>query len=503
MPIKSEFKVGLFALLSIGVLCYMIFVLSPNTFKENKQASYFTLLDNASGILPKTHVKINGVVVGSVKSVQLHKYGTKIDININTNLNIPKDSEITVKEKGILGDSYLEIIRGVNKEYMTTNSLIPAAKNQYTLSKLVEIAGEIGQNVRIITKPLSETLGSKAGKENISGMFEDLRSITSNIRSILSENKETIKISIEQINQGAKNFNNITRKIDNNLSEIITDLKITTSSLSDVLREENIEKIEKVISQIEKTSVDAGKIAKNINIITSKIESGQGTLGKLINDDQTIIEIEGAVKDMRKIISPAENLHIFVDSHGEYGKSNKAQHFFEIQLKPRPDKYYLIGATDVFESTDEKITEEIDLNDDEESEDSKSSQKTRERVIKRNSLLLNLQYAKRWWFTQLRLGLFQSTGGVAADFFLLKDSLRLTLEVFDWRSSSFRNYAHFKSYMTLTFFDRLYFMIGADDISRKHPLTGKKQEPEYFFGAGVTFFDDELRSLFGLAGAAL
>ena len=79
----------------------------------------------------------------------------------------------------------------------------------------------------------------------------------------------------------------------------------------------------------------------------------------------------------------------------------------------------------------------------------------------------------------------------------------VSFEVFDWRSSSFRNIAHFKSYVSLKLFNRIYIIAGADDISKRHPVTGKQQNPEYFLGAGVTFFDDELRSLFGLAGAAL
>ena len=59
----TEFKVGLFALVALGTLAYMFFVLSPDAFEDKEYRTYYTVLKNAAGIVSKTHVKTSGVSV--------------------------------------------------------------------------------------------------------------------------------------------------------------------------------------------------------------------------------------------------------------------------------------------------------------------------------------------------------------------------------------------------------------------------------------------------------
>ena len=70
-PLGTEFKVGFFTLLALLVTGYMFFVLSPDTFKSETYSSYYTIVKDAAGIVVKTHVKTNGVIVGKVRNITL------------------------------------------------------------------------------------------------------------------------------------------------------------------------------------------------------------------------------------------------------------------------------------------------------------------------------------------------------------------------------------------------------------------------------------------------
>ena len=121
----------------------------------------------------------------------------------------------------------------------------------------------------------------------------------------------------------------------------------------------------------------------------------------------------------------------------------------------------------------------------------------------RQALRVNVQYAKRWNFAQLRFGLFETTGGLASDFYILNDHLQLSLEAFDWYDESpFRKMAHLKTYLNFYLYGQIYGVIGLDDLTRidytSHDVIG----PRPYLGAGFNFTDDDLKAFLGTAALA-
>jgi phospholipid/cholesterol/gamma-HCH transport system substrate-binding protein len=110
--------------------------------------------------------------------------------------------------------------------------------------------------------------------------------------------------------------------------------------------------------------------------------------------------------------------------------------------------------------------------------------------------------AKRWYFVALRFGLFETTGGIATDMYFLRDKVRFTVEAFDWdtQDKTIRRNAHLKTYASVLFYNHLYAMAGVDDPTRTDPETGKaKKDLNYFFGAGLSFTDEDLKAVLGTA----
>ena len=101
-----------------------------------------------------------------------------------------------------------------------------------------------------------------------------------------------------------------------------------------------------------------------------------------------------------------------------------------------------------------------------------------ERKREEAQIRFNMQLAKRWGWFGVRVGLFETTFGAATDMYFFRDRLRLTAEVYDLNSVTDRNedlraIGRFKTFASLLFYDHIYFMIGADDLSRyTGPATG-------------------------------
>lgn len=509
----TEFKVGVFSLLALVVIGYMFFVLSPDTFKSEKYSSYYTILKDAGGIAIKTHVKTNGVIVGQVKAIKLLTNSTRIEIDVFSETKIPVGSEIEIKEKGLLGDVFMEITRSDDHgQYHKPGDFIAPAEDQASISKLIAVAGSIGKDIKKITSSLANVIGGEAGEKNIADIVGDIKEAAANLKGILKDNRNDVRVIVTNVKETTDSLSAILggdgnkkdlKEVMGNIKGAVADLRDFSSSLKYAMRDENVQKVDAILAKLDKTMDDVGAAAKSVRVVTDKVEKGEGTIGRLLSNDEAINEFEGAIKDVREVLAPAVKLQTAVDFHSEFRKDQTSQHFFNVKLSTRPDKFYLLGFTDVAVATREVATQTLETEPVD--RDGSDPRKYRETIVERKALRFNLQMGKRWGWFQMRFGLFETTGGFASDMFLLSDRLRFTVEAFDWQNRSpVRRTAHLKGYLSVLFYNHVFAMIGLDDVSRLDPDTDRVQKnPNYFVGAGLSFDDQDLKAMFGTAALVL
>jgi phospholipid/cholesterol/gamma-HCH transport system substrate-binding protein len=508
----TEFKVGLFTIVALFTTSYMFFVLSPDSFETSNNSVYYTILDDAAGVIPKTHVKTNGVTVGKVKSVELKTNRTRIEMEVDSKVKIPKGSKVEIRSRGLLGDKFIEIIRVKDTgEYITDGGFIPISDDQVDIAQLTSLIGSIAKDVKQVSSAFSLALGGDNGEKTVSSIVSDLHDIVRATKEIVEENRQDVRLVMQNLQKTTATLKEVLGDNKADLNYIVKnikgstdDLKLFAESARELVTGDNRDKLDRIIASFDQTMSDVEKTAKNVALVSDKIEKGEGTIGRLINDDSVISELQGAITDIRKVMRPATQLQVEVDYHGEFKQDNSAQHYFNLLFKTRPDKYYLLGVTDMKEDVEERqiVNNDTDPNDNIESRTITSSKEKRLRI--------NAQFAKRWHFAQVRFGLFESTGGFATDVYAFSDRFRLTAEAFDWDNDfSTRRTAHIKAYLTILFFNHVYAIVGVDDPTRKitdaaDGTVGQGQAfQNYFVGAGLSFKDDDLKAMFGTAALAL
>ena len=490
----DEFKVGVFMLTALFTLGYMLFVLNPNMLSDSKRVQYYTILSDAGGIIPKTHVKTNGVTVGKVRSVALEIATTRIIVEIDGHIKLPVGSKIEIRTRGLLGDVYLEIVRVSDSgQYIPAGGLIPRSEDQMDMQGMMALLGNIGKDVKRITGTLANVVGSSQGEKSFANIIDNIEMVSLDLR----KSSAAIRGAVGDDPQGIKN-------IVTNLNKSLANFKEFTGNLNNVLDDSNRERLNRIIASFDDSMSEVKGATKNIRLISDKIEKGEGTIGKLVNDDAAIVEIESTLKDLREAISPATKTIITMDAHAEARSDNTGQTYLNVMLRMRPDRFYLVGVTAVNESVSDTRTESIET--DPGTANRPSSTKIRERVTERKATRFNVQLAKSWYFVTARMGLFESTGGSAVDFNFFHDKLRFSLEAFDFKSydNEWRRVARLKAYMQVLFLDHIYLMAGVDDITRKRNSVTYLPEngPIPFGGLGLAFNDQDLKSLMGAAALA-
>jgi phospholipid/cholesterol/gamma-HCH transport system substrate-binding protein len=104
-------------------------------------------------------------------------------------------------------------------------------------------------------------------------------------------------------------------------------------------------------------------------------------------------------------------------------------------------------------------------------------------------LAFSFQYAKRFWDTAFRVGLFESTGGMALDQFIWNDNLRLSAEIFDFEKGQNPN---LKLTAAASFMGIFVVQVGME--------RGLGGGSFGFVGAGLSFSDEDLKTVLLLPG---
>ena len=466
--ISTEAKVGLFVLAALIILAFMSFRVGEYGFGLKKGYLVNVVFDNATGLEKDASVQIAGVEVGRVEEISLKDGKALVVLRILPSVELEEDVEAKIKSYGILGDKYVDIIPGTKGEtYIRAGGDIVRTEQQADIDKLLRELGYIASDVMKVTSSLKDVVASEKGEASLKAIIENTRSITENLSRVVTQNDEKLNLMVT------------------NLGEALAEMRKAFVALNSVV--ERIDSGEGTIGQlVENRDVfdNLNQTLASIRDITDKINEGEGTIGKLINDEDTVDNLNASLKSLEKsmdgierYVSKSEQFKTFLSYRGEYlfdGGDGKG--YFDLTIRPKEDKFYVLGIV-----ADPRGSLTV-------TDTTVGGKTTRTETWDRDELLFTAQIGKRFKDIALRGGIFESTGGAGIDYFAFEDKLQLTFEAFDFDSD--KN-AHLKAYAEYQLLKHIYLSAGWDDF-----ISNEGNESP-FIGFSIKFEDEDLKYLLG------
>jgi phospholipid/cholesterol/gamma-HCH transport system substrate-binding protein len=306
LKITREIKTAVLVIASLSIFIWGYSFLKGKDLFTNYKTLY-VVYDNVEGLAASAPVTINGLVVGKVTAITIQNNTGKlqVELQIKSDFPISKSSQVAIYEPGLIGGKQIQIIPNFEDKNLavTGDTLSGEVKKGLTtlvgdqLAPLQDKVEKMIVNADLLINNLNNVLDTKT-KENLKGSIANLNQTLAefngaakNINSIIVSNKENL-------NGTLKNFN----KVSNDFTMI-----------SDSLSKANIGKM---VSSLEKTLV-------NVDKLMSEVQSGKGTIGKMMKDeslynnlDKTSKELGFLLEDVR--LNPTRYVNVSV-----FGKKNK------------------------------------------------------------------------------------------------------------------------------------------------------------------------------------
>ena len=510
---SPEFKVGLFTALGLFVLGYVFVFLKGNPFSSEKQ-QFYSILPNAQGVGERTQIRTSGVAIGQVVTIAILAGGVRVDYEIDSAIKVPVGSVIDIRSRGLLGDVYIEIERAQDKgNNLKPGSEIPITEDSNNMSTIMSNIGKITTDVKKITSNLAKALGSEETGAQLSEIIANIHAVTKDAKEIFQSQKQEIYDIIASIKHSALHVEKLIADNTSKVYEIIDEVRATarnldtfSTHLKNVLNDENRAKIQVVIDQIEHASQHINEASDRINVIVKNVQDGKGTLGQLLSKDETANELKETIKDIRKIVDPIARLRIDFYYRGEYRFNPQApnSHFanqFNLVLSTRPDRFYLLGVADAPYAR--KVTDTTKITDNNGNQQTISEVQTKPQDV--GLVRYNLQIGSIFGdHFGLRLGLFESYAGFAADTYFLDGRLMASVEVSQFSDASDastlkyttrQGFVRMKAYANFFLLKNLFITAGYDGLIRD-------SKPFPFVGGGISFSDDDIKAIVGTAAIA-
>jgi phospholipid/cholesterol/gamma-HCH transport system substrate-binding protein len=133
-----DLAVGLFVLCGIAAIAYLSANVGGLSIRGGEGIELFAVFDDIGGLSHRSPVKIAGVKVGQVSSIELDEdLRARVGLSLDASLEVPIDSSASIRTAGLLGDQFISLEAGAEEELLSPGERFEYTESALSLDKLV------------------------------------------------------------------------------------------------------------------------------------------------------------------------------------------------------------------------------------------------------------------------------------------------------------------------------------------------------------------------------
>lgn len=442
----------------------------------------YAIFDDVQGLVEKSRVLIAGIPVGSIETITLQGGEARVDLRIDSGVKVYKNATIVQRSASLLGEKLLVINPGgLPAPLLEDGAQIAAEPATSGTDQIMRTVGAIAESVQKVTEQLERAFGTDTAGQQMS---ESLKNLSEAIEAV----NRTIKANEEVVSHTLENVESITADARPKIDRILTHIEGVSRELDQAFGSnaeglnKGLGRVDDTVAAVQRAAHDLEASMNDIRQVTERTARGEGTIGRLTQDERLIDEVEGVVEGVNDVIGPIARLKTIVRLRSEYNfLANTFKNYVGLRLQPSDDRYYSFELINDPRGRTSFTQRQVRTSPPREGEPEFYQETISET---RDTFRFTLQFAKRIHFATFRFGILESTGGLGLDLHLLNDHLEVNSDAF---AIGEQQYARLRVALAYEVLQRMWIVGGVDDMLN--------ESRDFFLGAQLRFDDQDLKSI--------
>lgn len=290
MPeINNQTKVTLTIIITIIVAFLGYRFMSDLPLFRQSEVIY-THFNRVDGLSTGSYIYISGVKVGSISKMELIETDSvRVSLNFNRGVDIKKGAVARVESSGLLGDKVIYVEQGAGAEQVQPGGTIKGVYSGGMLESFQENGAQLTNDASESFDKLNSTLTQlqqvvdQENREKIDGMLTNLQQSSAELSKLMQRKRGDLESSIESLERILNNVDTLTTENSSRIDSALAGLN------------RSMQNFERVSSELDKTNSE-------LNAILTKINQGNGSLGKLVNDSSLYNNMDSLSVELTRLI---------------------------------------------------------------------------------------------------------------------------------------------------------------------------------------------------------
>jgi len=302
---SNETKIGILAVVAIGLVLWGYkFIQGQNFFSSS--LLLYAEYENVDQLGSSSPIFVSGFQVGSVRDIYLNPKNLKtviVEMDINADLPIPKNTIAEVVTSSFLGEKAIKLQFdgpcGDSNPCAESGDYIQG-EVKGMLASMIGEPEEIKNYVDIITEGLNnllDTVGQEASAE-----IANVRQTLDNLRATSEELNRLVAVRANRILQDVEVITSTVSSKGQEIESIIANMDTLTNELAQLRLAQQVDKTfantNAAVDNLNATLSSADSTVKILNGVLAAVQNGEGTLGRLVQDEELYSNLERTTKNL-------------------------------------------------------------------------------------------------------------------------------------------------------------------------------------------------------------
>ena len=531
--------------LSVGALVAVAgtaFLVAFTFFKKggySEKESYvvYAYFADATGLTWKSRVQIAGIQVGEVDKISLDGQRARLQLRIKNEVDLKASACLSkVFPSALLPDALLEVSLGAGgstslRSLPVEEREVKCVRDTASMQKLIESLSKIAADVQVVTGELTKMVGDQKG--SMREIIDNIANLTRRLDETVSENSGKLSRLLANAEAISADVRDLTGSEKERIREIVRNTEAVSRQLRELLASTQAimdggssgggtgtggaapggaagqpgtsgvagpagaaagGDARGLKQAVERANDSLARLDK----LLSKLQDGDSIAGKLLVDKRLGTKVGEAIETYANYADSVNRMQVEVRLRSEWLlNQTAAKTYFGLRLVPRPDKYYIFEVVSDPRGVDSQVTTTTTTQ-------GVPGETVTTATTHEQKLTFSLQMAKRYGPVAFRVGIIESSGGVGSDLHLFDDRLQVSVSVYQFSRPFQGVFPRAKVWVNWSFLQHFYVTAGSDDFlnqwrSGRYPGGPKfSLGTDVFFGGGLFFTDDDLKTLIGM-----